>query len=170
MLIILPQLIGANAVWLTPGCVGAVTLAGIIIYSRYLNKKSDGEYHGIFMNKYNKDNFLQYSINAVPDEVEGVVNIIENRLENSKFCECVSLSLKEFLTDIIKTNDKPCTIDITLDVCDESVKINIKDLGVERRDDFTFKNKTEFRRKIDYTEVLGLNSNVIRGFRKIHFS
>ena len=37
----------------------------------------------------------------------------------------------------------------------------IKDLGIERSADFTFKNETEFNREIDYTRVLALNSNLI---------
>ena len=161
MLIILPPIIGSNAVWITPCCVGVITMIGIILYSKYLNKKSNGEYHGVYMNKTPGDNVLEYTINASCDEVNGLVSLIKNKLNNDTISDCACLSLEEFLKNIIETNDKLDTIDILLEVNEKSIKMYIKDLGIERSDDFTFKNETEFNREIDYTRVLALNSTLI---------
>ena len=161
MLMILPPIIGPNAVWITPCCVGVITMLGIIIYSKYLNKKSNGKYHGVYMNKTPGDNVLEYTIDARSDEVNGLISLIKNKLSNNELSDCACLSLEEFLKNIIDTNDKLDTIDILLEVNEKSIKMYIKDLGIERSDDFIFKNETEFNREIDYTRVLALNSNLI---------
>ncbi|WP_296847936.1 MATE family efflux transporter [uncultured Methanobrevibacter sp.] len=160
MLMLMPYVIGADGVWITPFCVGATSLLGIYIYSKYLSKKSNGEYHGIFMNKTPEENFWEYTVDADVNEVKELVSLIKNQLSDNKFSDCVCTSLEEFLINIIETNEKLNTIDIILDVSKESVKIYIKDLGVNRND-FTFKNETEFKRTQDYAEVLGMNSNLI---------
>lgn len=161
MLVTLPKIFGPNGVWITPCCVGLITLLGITIYSKYLNKKSNGEYRGIFMNKTPSENFWEYTINANLDDVNGLVSIIKSKLGGNKLSDCVCSSLTEFLINIVETNDKLDTIDVILDVNKEYIKIYIKDLGIRRDRDFTFKNKTSFDRTVDYTEVLGLNSNLI---------
>ena len=161
MLVTLPKIFGPNGVWITPCCVGLITLLGITIYSKYLNKKSNGEYRGIFMNKTPSENFWEYTINANLDDVNGLVSIIKSKLGGNKLSDCVCSSLTEFLINIVETNDKLDTIDVILDVNKEYIKIYIKDLGIRRDRDFTFKNKMSFDRTVDYTEVLGLNSNLI---------
>lgn len=160
MLLLLPQVIGSDSVWITPFCVGALSLFGIFSYSKYLSKNSNGEYHGIFMNKTPGENFWEYTVDADVNEVKELVSSIKNRLNDNKFSDCVCTSLEEFLINIIETNDKINPVDIILDVCEESVKIYIKDLGVNKKD-FSFKNETEFTITRDYTEVLGMNSNLI---------
>lgn len=112
------------------------------------------------MNKTPKENFWEYTVDADVNEVKELVSLIKNQLSDNKFSDCVCTSLEEFLINIIETNEKLNTIDIILDVSKESVKIYIKDLGVNRND-FTFKNETEFKRTQDYAEVLGMNSNLI---------
>lgn len=161
MLTLSATIIGPNGVWITPCCAGAITLLGIIIYSKYFNKKSHGEYHGIYMNKTPGDNILEYTLHASTNEVNELVPLIKKELKNNEFSDCVCLTLKEFLDNIIETNEKLDTIDILLEINEDSVEIYIKDLGVERDNEFTFKNKSAYDRKIDYTRVLGLNSNLI---------
>ena len=161
MLMVLPPIIGSNSVWITPCCVGVLTMIGIVIYSKYLNKKSNGEYHGIYMNKSHKDNVLEYTIKANAGDVDGLMSLMKNKLNNDKLSGCALLSLDEFLKNIIETNDNLDTIDIILEVNDESIKMYIKDLGIERSADFTFKNKTELKREMDYTRVVALNSTLI---------
>lgn len=162
MLFILPQLIGPNGVWITPACVGAITMLGIIIYSRYLNKKSHGEYHGVYMNKTHGDNVSEYTIKANPDEVQGLISQIKSWLSDNKMSNYACLSLKEFLMNIIETNDKLDTIDILVESEEKSIKMYIKDLGVERDGEFAFKSDdAQFNREVDYTRVLALNSNLI---------
>ena len=161
MLMVLPPIIGSNSVWITPCCVGVLTMIGIVIYSKYLNKKSNGEYHGIYMNKSHKDNVLEYTIKANAGDVDGLMSLMKNKLNNDKLSGCALLSLDEFLKNIIETNDNLDTIDIILEVNDESIKMYIKDLGIERSADFNFKNKTELKREMDYTRVVALNSTQI---------
>ena len=113
------------------------------------------------MNKTRRDNVLEYTIDANSDEINGLISLIKNKLNNNKLSECACLSLEEFLKNIIETNDKLDTIDILLEINEESIQMYIKDLGIERSADFTFKNETEFNREIDYTRVLALNSTLI---------
>ena len=162
MLMVLPKLFGSNSIWITPFCVGAIMLLGIVIYSRYLHKKTDGEYHGIFINKSHDGNFLEFTINANVNDVNGLVDVIRDELKGNELSECVCSSIEEFLIDVIETNDKLDTIDVLLDVGKESIKIYIKDLGSEKGDKFTFKNNNcDFEVTFDHAWVLGLNSTVI---------
>ena len=161
MLLILPKIFGENGIWITQFCVGAITLTGIVIYSRYLTKKSNSEYNGIYINKSHGDDYFEFTINGSSDEVDGLVSLIENKLANNKFSNSVCSSLDEFLKYVIETNDELKAIDVLLDVGEESVKIYVKDLGSERRGEFTFKNEVDCSRKLDYSWVIGLNSTLI---------
>ena len=106
MLIILPRIFGNDGVWITQFCVGLITLAGIFIYSRYINKKSDGEYKGIFINKSPGDNIFEFTINANAEEAKGLVSLIKKELAGNRLADYACLSLEEFLMNIIKTNEK----------------------------------------------------------------
>ncbi|WP_406534984.1 MATE family efflux transporter [Methanobrevibacter sp.] len=162
MLVILPKIFGNNGVWITQFCVGVITLLGIVIYSRYLNKKSNGEYHGIFINKSHGDNIWEYTINANASEVYGLVSVIKNKLGDNKLSDITCMSLDEFLNHIIETNEELDTIDVLLDVGDKAIKIYIKDLGAERTENFTFKyDDSGYNRKLNQTCVIGLNSTLI---------
>lgn len=161
MLIILPSIFGVNGVWITPFCVGAITVIGIVIYSKYLTKKSNGEYHGVYINKSHGDNIWEFTINANVDDAKEFMSLIKGKLGDNKLSASACSSLEEFLTYIIETNDKLNTIDVILDVGEDSIKIYIKDLGDERKGEFTFKNDVDSNRKMDCTEVIGLNSTLI---------
>lgn len=162
MLMILPAIFGANGIWITPFCVGVISLISMIIYSKYLNNKSNGEYHGIYINKSHGENFWEFTINGNVDEINGLISLIKNKLGINKLSNYVCLSLEEFFTHIIETNDGLDTIDVLLGAAEDSIKIHIKDEGVDRSNDFLFKNNDiNFNRKVDYTRVLGLNSTLI---------
>lgn len=160
-LFILTLIIGENGIWLTNFCTGMATLIALVVYSKYLNKKTEGEYHGIYINKSHDANFWEFTINANSDEVKGLVSLIGNKLENNKFSDSVCTSLEEFLSYVIETNDNLETIDVIIDVCEDSIKIHVKDLSSERNEDFTFKSQVDFNRTMDYSWVIGLNSTLI---------
>ena len=84
-------------------------------------------------------------------------------IQKNKVSNIVSIffNLILVLVMLLETNDKLDTIDVLLDG-DDSIKIYIKDLGNERKNNFTFKNNDfGFLRTFDKTWVLGLNSTVI---------
>lgn len=161
MLMILPKIFGGNGIWATPFCAGAITIFGIVIYSRYITRKSGNEYHGVFINKSPNDNFWEFSIGGNKEDVDGFVSMLRSKFTNNQLIDSACSSLEEFLKYVVETNDGIDAIDIILDVDDDSIKINIKDLGNVRNGEFAFINDVDFNRKFNQTEVLGLNSTLI---------
>ena len=158
----LTYLIGINGVWISYICIDLISLALLFAYSRYLHKKSNGEYEGLYINKVPKDNVHEFTINGNIDEVNELSSLIENTLKDNPLVNYASLSLKELLVDTLEINDEIDTIDIFLNVEEDSITISVKDPGIERKNDFTFKkDNSNFTRDYKYTRVLGLNSSEI---------
>jgi Na+-driven multidrug efflux pump len=152
---------GISGIWISYFCIDLITLVLLFIYSRYLHKKSNGEYEGIFINKAPKDNVFEFTINANVDEANELSSLVGKTLK-SNLADYASSSLREFLMDTIEMNDEMDTIDVFLKEEEDSISISVKDSGIERKEDFTFKNDNpNCTRTFNYARVLGLNSSNI---------
>ena len=165
---------GDFGIWISFFVSEIGVLIFIIVYSRYVNKKSNGEYHGFFMNKKSDDsNFKDFTINTNIEEAVGLSQEIKKYLGEDAVSTRTTLAAEEILTNIIKLNDSSGTIDVYLKNTDEEIVLSIKDDGIEynpiveiespekelKFDNITVLNK--IADKIDYSRVLGLNNTVI---------
>jgi len=167
---ILLFILGENGIWISFAVAEAATILFIFIYSRYLNRKTDGEYTGFFINKHNDDKkVFEYTIDGnVKDAVE-LAHQVQDYLSGNKSSALVSLAIEEMLVNIININDNIDAIDVIVRDNDDNILISIKDNGIDfnpviENDDLKFDNISVLNKiadKIDYSRVLGLNSTVI---------
>lgn len=163
-------ILGENGIWISFAVAEAATILFIFIYSRYLNRKTDGEYTGFFINKHNDDKkVFEYTINGNVKEAVELAHQVQDYLAENKSATLVSLAIEEMLVNIINTNENVDTIDVIVRNNDDNILISIKDTGIDfnpviENDDLEFDNISVLNRiadKIDYSRVLGLNSTVI---------
>jgi len=170
--ILLSAIMGINGVWISFAVAEVFTVIFIYAYSKYKNKKTNGEYSGFFMNKNNKDNenIREYAINGEIEEAVELSKNIGEHLSDAKSGTIVNLAIEEILVNIININDKVDFIDIIVKIDDDdSILISIKDPGIEfnpviENDELQFDNISVLNKiadKIEYARVLGLNSTVI---------
>ena len=173
-LVLLFQAFGDFGIWISFFVSEIAVLIFIMAYSRYVNKKTDGEYHGFFINKRSDDgDFIDFTINSDIKEAVGLSHEINKFLGDGIVSTRTSLATEEILTNIINLNESSGTIDVYLKDTDEEIVLSIKDDGVEYNpiaeiespekelefDNITVLNK--IAHKVDYARVLGLNNTVI---------
>ena len=168
--IALSYLFGANGIWISFTIAEVLTILYLFIYSRYINKKTNGEYTGFFINKHNdEEKVFQHTINGDIHEATDLARDVEEHLSGNKSATLVSLAIEEMLVNIINTNENVDTIDVIVKNNVDNILISIKDTGVHfnpviEQDNLDFDNISVLNRiadKIDYSRVLGLNSTVI---------
>ncbi|MBQ2653162.1 MAG: hypothetical protein IJF83_06360 [Methanobrevibacter sp.] len=168
--VILSSMIGGNGIWISFTIAEVVTIIFIFAYSRYFNRKTDGEYSGFFINKHNDDEkVFEHTIKGDVKEAVNLSREVQNYLSGNKSAALVSLAIEEMLVNIINTNEKVDSIDVIVRDNDEDILISIKDTGVDfnpviENEDLKFDSISVLNNiadKIDYSRVLGLNSTVI---------
>ena len=159
-----------NGIWFAFVLTEIVTLIFIYIYSRYLNKKTGGEYSGLFLKKQHDKNekMMEYTIRG--DKKEGVClsKQILKVLPESNASSFVSLALEEITLYILDINDNLDWIDIIVRDNEESVIISIKYSGkgynpkeIDNMDSDNVKKLGNLLDDIEYSQILGLNNTVI---------
>ena len=159
-----------NGIWISFAIAEALTILFIFAYSKYIHKKTEGEYSGFFINKHNDDEkVFEHTINGnVKDAVELAQNV-QNYLSDNKSAAIVSLAIEEMLVNIINNNETVNTIDVIVRNNADNILISIKDTGVDfnpvvEKDNLEFDNISVLNKiadNVDYSRVLGLNSTVI---------
>lgn len=167
---ILLFVLGENGVWISFTVAEAATILFIFIYSRYLNRKTDGEYSGFFINKHNDDKkVFEYTIEGNVKEAVELAHQVQDYLSGNKSAALVSLAIEEMLVNIINTNENVDAIDVIVRNNEDNILISIKDNGIDfnpviENENLEFDNISVLNKiadKIDYSRVLGLNSTVI---------
>lgn len=168
--VILSFLFGGNGIWISFAIAEAVTILFIFAYSRYINKKTDGEYSGFFINKHNdEESVFEHTINGDIKEAVDLASDVQKYLSGNKSAVLVSLAIEDMLVNIINSNESVHTIDVIVRENDDNILISIKDTGIDfnpvvEKDNLEFDNISVLNKiadKIDYSRVLGLNSTVI---------
>ena len=159
-----------NGIWISFAIAEALTILFIFAYSKYIHKKTEGEYSGFFINKHNDDEkVFEHTINGnVKDAVELAQNV-QNYLSDNKSAAIVSLAIEEMLVNIINNNETVNTIDVIVRNNADNILISIKDTGVDfnpvvEKDNLEFDNISVLNKiadNVDYSRVLGFNSTVI---------
>ena len=167
---LLSFVIGGIGIWISFAIAEVLTILFIFVYSRYFNKKSNGEYSGFFINKHNDDEkVFEHTIKGNVEMAVSLSRDVQNYLGDNKSATLVSLAIEEMLVNIINTNDDVDNIDVIVRNNDEEILISIKDTGVDfnpvvENNGLEFDNISVLNNiadKIDYSRVLGLNSTVI---------
>ena len=163
-------MIGGNGIWISFAIAEAVTILFIFAYSRYFNRKTDGEYSGFFINRHNdEEKVFEHTINGDIKQAVELSGDVQNYLSGNKSATLVSLAIEEMLVNIINTNEYVDAIDVIVRENDDSILISIKDTGIDfnpvvENENLKFDNISVLNKiadKIDYSRVLGLNSTVI---------
>lgn len=167
---ILSHAIGGNGIWISFAIAELLTILFIFAYSKYINRKTDGEYSGFFINKHNDDEAVfEHTINGNVDEAVSLSRDVQEYLSGNKSAALVSMAIEEMLVNIINNNETVDTIDVIVRDNVENILISIKDTGIDfnpviENPDFEFDNISVLNKiayNIDYSRVLGLNSTVI---------
>ena len=167
---ILSFLIGGNGIWIAFAIAEAVTILFIFAYSRFFNKKTDGEYTGFFINKHNDDEkVFEHTIGGDVKEAVDLARDVQNYLSSNKSATLVGLAIEEMLVNIINNNESVDAIDVIVRDNDDDIMISVKDTGVEfnpvvEKENLEFDNISVLNKiadNVDYSRVLGLNSTVI---------
>lgn len=171
---LLVPLIGVYGVWIAFILAELIAIAYIFIYSKYLKRKTNGEYSGLFMiKKVDFDNVLDLTTEGNIKDIVNLSKEVENYLKDKKISDLtsirVSLAIEEMLVNIVNTNDNIETIDVLIKLEKDKILISIKDQGVEfnptiERNNCEFSNINVLKNisdNVDYARVLGLNSTVI---------
>lgn len=166
--------LGDTGIWISFFVSEVGVLLFIIAYSKYINKKSNGEFQGVFINKKpDNTNFIDYTINTDINEAVGLSEEINKYLGDDLVSTRVSLAVEEILINIIKLNKSSGTIDVYLKSNDEKIILSIKDDGIEynpvvkietTEEEYEFNNIQVLNKiadNVDYTRVLGLNNTVV---------
>lgn len=167
--VILSSAIGSNGIWISFALAELGTIIFIFAYSRYINKKSNGEYTGFFINKHNDDTVFEHTINSNVEEAVNLSRQVQDYLDDTKTSVIVSMAIEEMLVNIVNINDDVNTIDVIVRNNSENIMVSIKDTGIDfnpviENDNLEFDNISVLNKiadKIDYSRVLGLNSTVI---------
>ena len=174
LLFILTPIMGGNGIWLSFVGAEVVTIIYIFIATKYISKKTNGEYGGFFINKkIPTSEVLDLTVGGTLKETVDVAHHIENYIKDlgidDNKAKIVSLSVEEILVNIININENLDSIDVLVKIQEEHILVGIKDQGIEfnpviENDDLKFDNISVLNKiadKIDYSRVLGLNSTVI---------
>lgn len=167
--IILSFIIGGNGIWISFALAELFTILFIFLYSRHINRKSNGEYSGFFINKHNDENVFEHTIHGNAEEAVELSCDVQKYLKDEKTATIVAQALEEMIINIINTNDDVDTIDVIVRENEDNILVSIKDTGKEfnpiiENDNLEFDNISILNKisdKIDYSRVLGLNSTVI---------
>ena len=88
-----------------------MTILFLFGYSKYLDKKTDGEYTGFFINKHNDDEkVFEHTISG---DIKDAVNLsrdVQDYLKGNRSATLVSLAIEEMLVNIINNNESVDTI------------------------------------------------------------
>ena len=168
--VILIYPLGGDGIWISFAMAELLTILFIFFYSKYINKKTNGEYTGFFINKHNDDEkVFEHTISGDVEEAVKLSRGVQDYLKGNKSATLVSLAIEEMLVNIINNNESIDTIDVIVRNDDDNILISIKDTGVEfnpviEKESLEFDNISVLNKiadKIDYSRVLGLNSTVI---------
>ena len=161
---------GANGIWISFTIAEVLTILYLFIYSRYINRKTNGEYTGFFINKHNDDaHVFEHTLSGNINDAVGLSQEVQNYLKGNKSAALVSLAIEEMIVNIININDEVDTIDVIVRDNVDNILVSIKDTGIDfnpviENENLEFDNISVLNKiaeKIDYSRVLGLNSTVI---------
>lgn len=172
-ILLIPSL-GIAGIWISFFIAEIVAIIFMFVYSKYMERKTDGEYSSFFLlKKQDKEYVLDLSVNADNNEISDLARQVQDYLKSMNVDDLtstrVALAIEEMLINIVNTNENAGTMDVLVKIKSENILISIKDQGVEfnpttKRENHEFDNVDmllSIADNVDYARVLGLNSTVI---------
>lgn len=159
-----------NGIWIGFVVSEIATLAFIYLYSRYVNKKSNGECTGFFMKKHHPEDerMLEYTIDANQNDAVNLSRKVQEFISDERASVFISLAIEEILIYILDINDELDWIDVIIRDNNEFAIISIKHGGIgynpEENQDLDSNNINmllSISDNIDHSQILGLNNTVI---------
>ena len=159
-----------NGIWFAFLASEIATLIFTYIYSKYLNKKTDGEYTGFFLKKRHDKNekMLEYTIHAHENDAIYLSRQVQEFLSDEEASISVSLAIKELIFYILDINDKLDWIDVIVRDNADSTIISIKHSGIGYNPNKDADLNSDhidmllsISDDINYSQILGLNNTVI---------
>lgn len=146
------------------------TVVFIYLYSKYMTKKTGGEYSGLFLKKRPDENerMMEFSIDASKMDAESFYKQVREFLSGDEVSDTVSLAIEDMVIHILDINDGLDWIDVIIRNSDESTFISMKysGIGYNPKDDVDSNSQNidkllSISDDIDYSQILGLNNTVI---------
>ena len=158
---------GVNGLWISFTVSEFVTILLIVIYSRYMTKKTNNAVSGFFLIKNNQDTTIfEYTIHGNMDEALNLSKKVQEVLSYSQLSQTVSLAIEELLVNIIKLNDGVDLIDVTIRDKKDSIVLSVKYSGtlfnpLECDHSMNLHILNKFVDNIEYSQILELNNTEI---------
>lgn len=165
---LLTYLWGAEGFWISFVVSEFATVLFIFIYSKFMARKSGGEYSGFFLiKKHDADAVFEYTINGNVDDAVGLSEKIQRSIDDERLSVLVSMAIEDMIVHIIDINDDVDLIDVIIRDNGEYILISIKysGVGINVMEDESIESNIAIINKvsqnIDYSQILGLNNIVI---------
>lgn len=158
---------GINGFWFALVLSELATIAVIFIYSRWIVRKSNGEYRGFFLNKKNAEGeVFEFTIRGNVEDAVNISKEVQEFFSGYELSALIGMAVKDMIIYIIESNDEVDLIDSVIRNDEDSILISIKYSGkamdILADDDLESKiSILKLSDNIDYSEILGLNNVVI---------
>ena len=160
---------GINGIWFSLVLTEIVTFIFIWLYSKYVTKKSNGQYSGFFLNyKDEEASFMEFTIPGNKEDAIALSKEIKDSYSNPNISEEVSFAIGNLIGHILDINEGLDWIDIIIRETNDAILLSIKSESVEFKyeEDFEGVKSDYFAIKdivdnIEYSQILGLNNTVI---------
>ena len=160
---------GINGIWFSLVLTEIVTFIFIWLYSKYVTKKSNGQYSGFFLNyKDEEASFMEFTIPGNKEDAIALSKEIKDSYSNPNISEEVSFAIGNLIGHILDINEGLDWIDIIIRETNDAIFLSIKSESVEFKyeEDFEGVKSDYFAIKdivdnIEYSQILGLNNTVI---------
>lgn len=160
---------GSNGFWVSLVLSEFATLFVSFLYSRWINKKTAGEYSGFFINRKNAEGeVFEFTITGNVEDAVNISREVRQFFSDDELSILIGMAVEDMIVYIIDiNNEKIDLIDSIIRKDEDSILISLKYSGKPinpMADENPFSNISllkKFSTAIDYSEILGLNNVVI---------
>ena len=144
------------------------TVAVTFIYSRWIVRKSNGEYTGFFLNRKNAEGeVFEFTIARNIEDAVNISKEVQEFFSGNELSALIGMAVEDMIIYILESNDKVDLIDSVIRNDEDSILISIKYSGkainllAEDNPESNISILKKLSDNIDYSEILGLNNVVI---------
>jgi len=165
---LLTHFFGAEGFWISLVVSEFATVLFIAVYSKIIEKRSNGKYYGFFLNKkHNSKSVFEFTITGNVDDAVNLSEKIQESFDDGRLSLLVSMAIEDMIVHVIDINDDIDLIDVIVRDNTDQVLISIKYSGIginlleDERIESNIAILNRVSEKIDYSQILGLNNIVI---------
>ena len=159
---------GADGFWISLVASEFATVLFIVVYSKIMEKRSNGKYCGFFLNKkHDSKSVFEFTINGNVGDAVNLSEKIQESFDDSRLSVLVSMAIEDMIVHIIDINENIDLIDVIVRDTGDYILISIKysGIGINVTEDESIESNiailNSVSQKIDYSQILGLNNIVI---------